>query len=120
MAGLPLWRSELVAHAQVSSGAVGGAGGTGGSSRDFRRSWATLGHPRSISAVVSVLPPAGVVGVDHRTAPDAVQYARQFGLGLSSHSAGGIHDGPKLRCSPCTVSRYHWMLGPVDIQIFRG
>ena len=33
----------------VSSGAVGGAGGTGGSSRDFRRSWATLGHPRSIS-----------------------------------------------------------------------
>ena len=45
-------------------------------------------------AVVSVLPPAGLVGVDHRAAPDAVQYARQFGLGLAGHSAGGIHRWP--------------------------
>ncbi len=44
-------------------------------------------------AVVSVLAPAGLIGMDHRTASDAFQNARQFSLGLASHPLRGVHDG---------------------------
>ena len=43
--------------------------------------------------VVPILTPAGFVGVDHRTAADAFQYARHHALGLSGGAMHRIHDG---------------------------
>ena len=43
-------------------------------------------------AVVSVFPPTGLIGMDHRTASDPFHNGRQFSLGLLGHSLGCIHD----------------------------
>ncbi len=49
---------------------------------------------------MSVLAPAGLIGVDHWAASDAFQYARQFSLGFASHFSGGSHDGPQAEVQP--------------------
>lgn len=51
-------------------------------------------------AVVSAFPPAGLIGVDHRAAPDAFHNARQFPLCLGGHFARGVHQGAQAEVQP--------------------
>ena len=44
-------------------------------------------------AIGAILPPACLVGVDHRAAPDALQYLVHRRLGLSGHLVDGPDDG---------------------------
>ncbi len=59
-----------------------------------------IGQGLAHVAVVSVFTPAGLIGVDHWAAADALQYARQFGLRFASHGACGIYDGAQAEAQP--------------------
>ena len=51
-------------------------------------------------AVVSVLPPAGLIGVGHRRASHRFLDVGQRRLGLLGHPVGGDHDGPHAKTQP--------------------
>ena len=61
-------------------------------------------------AVVSVLPPAGLIGMHHQTASDAFHYIGHHRLGLGSPLCVVSTMAPSLRCNPGTAPRYHWMV----------
>ena len=49
---------------------------------------------------MSVLPPAGLIGMDHRTASDPFHYVGHHPLGLASRPLGCIHDGTQAETQP--------------------
>ena len=51
-------------------------------------------------AVVSILPPTRLIGVNHRAVPDPFHNVGHHRLGLLGHPLGGGHDGPHAETQP--------------------
>ena len=61
-------------------------------------------------AVVPVLPPARLIGVNHRTAADAFQDGGRFSLGLAGRLLRGVHDGAQAEAEPVHRVQCHWIV----------